>query len=211
MNAPHRCLVPRHLPRWVAPVLCLLAPAVAVANQGLVPQAGEWVWPQVQARITLQTAALAQGGLFATGGLGRLADPAAAQRGVQGGAVLGDYVFASPAFGNFRATSGVLLGAQGGVPTGQGASSARLSVSVLEGSAPANGEGPATMPYLGLGYSTPAVWRSFYLSADLGVVAGRPAGIAGLGRAVLGSQAKDAAMRDLRLAPMLQLGMRYSF
>ncbi|MBI5721770.1 MAG: hypothetical protein HZC37_29200 [Burkholderiales bacterium] len=178
-----------------------------MANQGLLATAGEWVWPQLQARITVQTAALAP--------ISRLYEPGvAAARGVQGGSLLGDYVFATPGFGNFRATSGVMLGGPGGAPVFSAMPISRVTVNVLDnGFAGNNGaaDGASTQPYLGLGYSSASLWRSLSVSADVGLVAGRPAGLSGVGRAVLGNQGMEAAVRDLRLAPVLQLGVRYSF
>ena len=188
--------------------LVSLVSFTAQANQGLVPASGEWLWPQLQARVTLQTAALAPVALT------RISDPAAAAaRGVQGGSVLGDYVFATPSFGNFRATSGVMLGNPGGAPVLNAAPMSRLGVTVLDNGVAGNGysEGPSTLPYLGLGYSSASLWRGLSLSADVGLVAGRPSGLSGLGRAIFGNQTMDAAMRDMRLAPVLQLGVRYSF
>jgi len=193
----------------VAGALGSLAPIAAQANQGLVASAGEWLWPQLQARITVQTAAMAPVTLT------RLFEPgAAALRGVQGGSLLGDYVFATPGFGNFRATSGVMLGGPGGAPVLNAMPLTRVGVTVLDGAAIGSSipaDGPSTLPYLGLGYSSASLWRSLSVSADVGLVAGRPAGLSGLGRAMLGNQAMDAAVRDLRLAPVLQLGVRYSF
>ena len=66
------------------------------------------------------------------------------------------------------------------------------------------------MPYLGLGF-TGAAWRSVAITADLGLVAERPSNAGGLGRAVFGNQGMDSALRDLRLSPVLQLGVRYQF
>lgn len=200
----------RAVASWlVAAAAGSLTPIAALANQGLVPQSGEWLWPQLQARITVQTTALAPLALM------RLGDPGAtAARGVQGGALLGDYVFATPGFGNFRATSGVMLGGPGGAPVFNTRPTSRLGVTILEngyGSIGTPGDGPSTLPYLGLGYSSASLWRSLSLSADVGMVAGRPAGLSGLGRAMFGNHTMDSAMRDLRLAPVLQLGVRYSF
>ena len=196
--------------RRLAPVLGCVLTAQVGANQGLVADAGEWLWPQVQARITVHTATLAPVTLT------RIGDAGAGLRSVQGGSLLGDYVFATPRFGHFRATSGVMLGAPAGAPLFNAMPHARLGVTVFDsGTAgygmPGNGEPPTTLPYLGLGYSSASLWRSFSLSADLGLVAGRPAGLAGVGRAIPGHQPLDAAVRELRLAPVLQLGVRYSF
>lgn len=197
----------------VAAVASVAAPLGAQANQGLVATAGDWLWPQLQARITVQTAVLSR---VALAGPTEAGVPAA--RGVQGGAVLGDYVFAAPRCGNFRATSGVMLGNPAGAPVLNAMPNTRLGITMLEGgyagavgNLGGNGEGPSTLPYLGLGYSSASLWRSLSVSADVGLVAGRPAGLSGLGRAMLGNQAMDAAVRDLRLAPVLQLGVRYSF
>jgi hypothetical protein len=43
------------------------------------------------------------------------------------------------------------------------------------------------------------------------VTADYPGGTWRLGRALLGSQGSDAALRALRLQPRLQLGMQYSY
>lgn len=189
-------------------LLMACLPLGALANQGLMPSAGEWVWPQLQARITLQAAALTPLSLAGWAG----SSAGAGARSVQGGSLLGDYVFATPDLGNFRATSGVMLGPPGGAPMLFAAPLPRVGVTVVEGGFGSSaGEGPSTLPYLGLGYSSAALWRRLSLSADVGVVAGRPAGIGNLGRAMLGNQGMEAAVRDLRLAPLLQLGVRYSF
>ena len=190
-----------------APLLAAaVAPLSAAAQQGLVSPAGDWLWPQLQARITVQTAALAPLALS------HASEPATGTaRGVQGGGIYGDYVITTPRFGNFRATSGVMLGSYGGAPVLNATPTSRLGVTMLDagyGAYGTNADGPATMPYLGLGYSSASLWRSLSLSADIGVVAGRTAG---LGKAVLGSQARETALRDLRLAPVLQLGVQYSF
>jgi hypothetical protein len=209
MQKSNRCSAPRIAAWLVAAAVASLTPITALANQGLVASAGEWLWPQLQARITVQTAAIAPVMLT------RLFEPGmSATRGVQGGSLLGDYVFATPGFGNFRATSGVMLGGPGGAPVLNATPSARVGITVLDsgtvGSA-ALADGLATLPYLGLGYSSASLWRSLSVSADVGLVAVRPAGLPGVGRAMLGNQAMDAAVRDLRLAPVLQLGVRYSF
>lgn len=184
------------------------APVAAQTLLGLVAGSGEWLWPQLQARITVQTATLAPVGLTGP------ADAAPASRSVQGGSLLGDYVFATPSFGSFRATSGLMLGHPGGAPMLSATPTARLGVTMLDLGSLGSGaiaDGPSTLPYLGMGYSSASLWRSLSISADVGLVAGRPAGLAGVGRAMFGSQGMDAAMRELRLAPVLQLGVRYSF
>jgi hypothetical protein len=49
------------------------------------------------------------------------------------------------------------------------------------------------------------------LSAELGLVAERPSAVGGFGRALLGTQEMDLAVREMRLAPVLQFGLRYAF
>jgi hypothetical protein len=178
----------------------------ANAADGLAPRADEWLWPQVQARITLNTVSTAT-----LGPVSLLREGAA--RSVQGGSVLGDYVLASPAFGSLRATSGLMLGSTSGATLSSGSASPRLSISTLDQGWGANGpvDSAHATPYLGLGYNTPLAWRSVSLSADLGVVAERPSGIPGFGRALFGSGGIDSAWREMRVAPMVQLSVRYSF
>lgn len=161
-----------------------LVATVASAADGLGAKAPDALWFGVQPRVTLQTAALAPWWQA------RLGDTASAARGVQSGALVGDYYFAQPAYGRFRASGGLWM------------------------NQPAGGEGWASVPYVGLGYSSPAKWAGFTLSADLGLAAETaPANAAsgGLGRALLGVQGADNSRRELRLSPVLQLGVRYAF
>ena len=206
MKNLRRCTIVNRCLAGVPLLAAALIPLASAAEQGLVPRAGDWLWPQLQARITVQTAALAPLAL------GNVNDTVAVgARGVQGGGIFGDYVIATPRFGNFRATSGMMLGAQGGAPVLSAAPGVGLGVTILDagyGASAGANDGIAALPYLGLGYSSASLWRSFSLNADVGIVAGRAAG---LGRAVLGNQARDVATRDLRLAPVLQLGVQYSF
>jgi len=185
-----------------------LCSASALASNGLLPPANNTLWPSLSARVTIQTAAvspLSVAGLVKPG------------QSLRGAALLGDYVFAQPSFGSFRATSGVVFGAHGGAPTlsasGLGPCS-RLGLAHSQGNARALA-GPAdgwhTTPYLGLGFSSPLDISGFSLSADLGWVA-ENTGIGEPGaRAPLGVQGSDNQRRELRLSPLLQFGMRYTF
>ncbi len=183
-----------------------LAPWPVRAADGLVLPAPDWLWPRIQARITVQTAALAPARLVHPG------EPVLAARSVQGAALLGDYLLLTrPALGMLRASSGLMLGSLGGAPGASVGAGTRLGLTMLDGSIGAASEPSPVQPYLGLGYSSPPLWGNFSLTADLGVVAGHPGGIGSVGRAVFGSQAMDQALREMRLAPVLQLGVRYSF
>ena len=64
---------------------------------------------------------------------------------------------------------------------------------------------------LGLGQAS-AAWQSgLALTADLGLVAERSTGAPLAVRAVLGGEGSDTGLHDARLAPLLKLGVRYSF
>jgi hypothetical protein len=74
-------------------------------------------------------------------------------------------------------------------------------------------EGPApVLPYIGLGYSShwlsgpTSASSSWGLSADLGLLAASPRSAVRLGQ-----QGLDDTLRELRVAPMLQLGVTYTF
>ena len=205
-------------------VITTLAASISIAcqaGQGLTaPQPDVW-WPQWQARLSLQAAPLASALLYTDrstqGGL-------STQRGVQGGALLGDYYFARPLTGQLRASGGLMFGPLGGAPVGfasgqplvpGSALPTRLGLSLLGAATPASkwtaSESTETVPYVGLGYSG-SWWRdSLSLTADLGMVSERPTAAGNVGRAVFGNQGMNQALRDLRLSPVLQLGMRYAF
>ena len=195
--------------RWIRLAWALLAAApLAQAADGLVAPAAETLWPRWQARIAVQSASvspLAVSPLYDSGN---------AQRGVQGGALFGDYYFAKPSFGSFRASGGLVSGSLSGLPMVNAAAGRLLGLSLSSSSQPLNGVGldnPGTMPYLGLGFTGSPWHNGLAITADLGLVAERPSAAAGVGRAVFGNQAMDSALREMRLSPVLQLGVRYSF
>ena len=128
--------------------------------------------------------------------------------------LLGDMYFgageAGAASGGFRATSGLIVGAR------STASPALIDRGRLFGQAgglgaEASGIDSGTVPYLGVGYSNAWPKSGWRLSADLGLVSYSPSGATGIGRVISGAQSLDDLVRDLRLAPVLQLGVSYSF
>ena len=185
----------------------LLAPLAALAGTGLSPPPADSVWPQWQARISLQTAVVSPLGLSG------LLDGNRQQRSWQGASMLGDYYFATPSFGNFRASGGLMVGATGGAPLLSTGVGQRIGLSLQSLGAVSNpgAEQPGAVPYLGLGYSGSAWRNALSLTADLGWVAEQPSAAATAGRALLGTQGRDSAWRELRLSPVLQVGLRYSF
>jgi hypothetical protein len=206
----------------LAMLLTLLAllgmPRPAAAATGLSAPGADALWPQWQARVALQLSTLQNYGQANPGmQLG--------SRSLQGGALLGDYYFARPFFGNFRASGGVVVGSLAGLPAGvftpNSPAATSVAVSLLGGAAgtassgltsngnSSNGTGagtdsPQAAPYLGLGFTGAAWHNRVSFSADLGLVSDRP-------RALFGNQGMDNALRDMRLSPVMQLGLRYSF
>lgn len=126
--------------------------------------------------------------------------------------LLGDYYFSRNS--GFRATGGVLRGSIGTpwVLTGTGT----VGLSRQDGYGPGLQSinldtAVSTVPYLGAGYSfdLPQTWGGDWsFSADVGMVAVSPSVRLGRG---YGSQYLDDAVRELRLRPVLQLGVSYSF
>ena len=123
--------------------------------------------------------------------------------------------------GGFRATSGLLIGARsawlGGAhspaSTGLLATDRRLfgaSANPFAYAADPSADN-ATVPYLGIGYSNLSPKSGWHFSADLGVVSQSPGNVVRFGRVFGGSQSLDDVVRDMRLAPVVQLGVSYSF
>jgi len=161
--------------------LCLFAHGASAAD-GLAAPDGRVLWPQWQARLSLTGTQLVPVSLVDRGGLST-------------SVVVGDYYFNAP---------GLRLPASMG---GLRASSGLLSTS-LRGPLGVSAE---TQPYFGIGYTGLAVKGGWGVTADLGLALENPAGAKGLGRAVFGNQGFDGALRELRLSPVLQLGVRYAF
>lgn len=162
---------------------CMGLPLAVHAADGLQPPDSALLWPQWQARLTVSSTALTPVFLL--------------ERTERDAALVGNYYFqnaglrlpaAWDAVGGLRATSGVLTAQryQSGTTTGL-----------------------ATWPYMGLGYSGQALKGGWGFSADLGLALN--AGGTRLGRAVFGAESLDTAVRELRLSPVMQVGVRYAF
>ncbi|MBU6257030.1 MAG: hypothetical protein KGL18_03000 [Burkholderiales bacterium] len=188
-------------------VAALWAPLAWAADGLQLPGAGA-AWPQWQARIALQSADISPLTLS------RIYETGAPRRTLRGGSMFGDYYFGSLLGGGFRASGGLLVGQQSGLPLARMLAGSRLDVAVNGSVAPLFQPQPgglSTATYLGLGYSTSPLHSSLALTADLGLVAEHPLAAGGVGRALFGNQAMDNALHDMRLSPMLQLGLRYAF
>lgn len=162
--------------------------------------------PRLQARVGINSSQTADG-----------SNPAWQQ---QGGVVLGDYYFSRARFGSgdvsggFRATSGLLLGQRSlalGTPALAGGQGFTLTMLRQQRWAGAIGESLSepwsAVPYLGVGWSGLSVRGGWGLTADFGFAA-RPLGG---GLRVGNTMALDDLLRELRLTPVLHVGVSYAF
>jgi hypothetical protein len=177
-------------------IALLLLITSASANDGLVAPDSSELWPQWQARITVSTSILAPVALT---------DAAAAPRSTrQLGGVLGDYYFNTPGLrlpastGGLRATGGLLTSTRG------------FNLGPALGWRDANNDASAAA-YLGVGYTGHAIKGGWGITADLGLAAEGTGATNRLGRALFGNQGFDNTSRELRLSPVLQLGLSYAF
>ena len=188
-------------------------PAQAADGTGLAPNTEPWArW---QGRLSFGTTA-------STWRAG-WADIHQAGRKPNRLSLMGDYYLSAPLIGvgsggGLRATSGVILGPRYqpwlGPSGGAGSSFSIGSQSFGPAALPSTNDtagDTATLPYLGLGYTGLSARSGWSFSADLGLVAQSPGSASRLGRALGGGQSLDEAVRDLRLAPLLQVGISYSF
>jgi hypothetical protein len=167
-------------------ILTVATPALALAGDGL--SVREDVWPVWQARLSLTAVAPGLGAEMHARPLNA--------------SLLGDYYFGVPRLlplssqGGLRATSGVI--ASTGLRPPQ--------------SPPMMTEATDAAPYLGLGYTHSALGGGWGFTADIGVVAHHPGAAWRTRRALLGDgPAMDDAISNLRLSPIVQLGVRYRF
>lgn len=185
---------------WIlAATLATLPGAFARAADGLAtPTVRQPVWPQWQGR-------LAFGALTPDWRL----DPAS------GLSLMGDYYFLTKALpgttGGFRATSGLVYGARPTLWAGTSASTSTRGFGLDRQTARFDGSEPATLPYLGFGYTGLSARGGWGFSADLGVMAYNPAPAVRFGRVFTGAQTFDELVRELRIGPVLQLGASYAF
>jgi hypothetical protein len=184
--------------------LCSLPAAVLAQNGSLRASPDIWTSPLLQARVGINSSQLADG------------SSAAWQQ--QAGVVMGDYYFSRSRLGKsdvssgFRATSGLLLGQRSlalGTPAlsgGQGVNltvlrQPRLAIPGIESLQ----EGWSAVPYFGVGWSGASLRGGWGVTADFGFTA-RSNGLR-----TNSSQAVDDLLRELRLTPVLHLGVSYAF
>lgn len=199
------------------------ATGTAAADSGLKVDGAGGFWSGSQTRLSVHAVRAdltpLRLGYQASTGLSPIAPMAAA--------VSGDYYFSKdladttlPRSG-FRASSALLI-RQPGVSLSELAWSSRAAASLgtpavvaLTGLSPGLADPSAdhvsTMPYLGIGYSEVSLKTRWGFWADIGLVVQSPGSAQGLGRVLSGTQGVEELMRELRMAPMVQLGVSYSF
>lgn len=189
-------------------VACGVHAAAWAQPAGLTLDENAVLGPRLQARIGVNAASVAP-------------DGAQASWQQQGGVLLGDYYFSRARLGQgqvtsgFRATSGVLLGQRSlalGTPavaqrSGLGVTVMRQPRLAMPGLEVA-GEAWTAVPYLGVGWSGASVRGGWGVSADFGFAGRNHAG--GL-RWSGGNSALDDLLRELRITPMMQVGVSYAF
>ena len=175
--------------------LGLTAP-LAAQEQGLTAPANALAAPRLQARFELDQPLLMM----------RATQPlsAAALNGVQTLRLLGDYQFSTLRLGDtggLRLTGGLLINLRQAALTGN-----------LSGATDGSGQSLSGTGYAGVGYASGSTRADggWGFSADLGLAA-QGFGNAPLGRSSNAGFTLDAAGRDLRLQPMIRLGVNMAF
>ena len=180
---------------WIIALAATLASACAQAGgDGLVAPRGAFDDQRWQPRIEFDGPGVLSRGLTTHWSLA--GTPLTAR-------LLGDYHFEASRLGQsggLRLTSGVLLNLRG---------SANLwAIGLPNDTAPAQ-------PYAGIGYSGFGARGDWGFNADLGLTALNPGATlhstVQLGRVFSGGANLSDAVRDLRLSPVVRLGMYYSF
>jgi hypothetical protein len=190
----------------------------AMQGNGLVPSPNS-LWPRWQARLSLSTSRP----LLAAD----VMNAEASGLKVKSASLLGDYYFsrslrALGSGGGFRATSGLFVGARSssllpaapmnGIGTRAFSVAGQRSLGGLQ--LPSTAEGVSensAVPYVGIGYTGLLGKGSWGFSADFGLIATGSGSAVKLGRVFTGNQSLDDAVREMRLSPLLQLGVSYSF
>lgn len=207
----------------VASMALLCAAGAVAADTGLKVDAAGGFWSGAQTSLRLSAVRTDVTPLR----LGSQAATGLASHGPMAATLSGDYYFSKdiaditqPRTG-FRASSALLI-RQPGVSLSELAWSSRSSASfglpmhlalpsLAPGLADPSAYSVSTVPYLGFGYSEFSVKSGWGFWADVGLVVQSPGNALGLGRVLSGTQGVDELMRELRMSPLVQLGVNYSF
>lgn len=187
-------------------LIALALAASHAAAEGLAIRPDTVAWPRWQARVGVTTAA-------PHAELGTTMQ-------LQSARLFGDYYFTGPGFGagrvggGLRATSGLLSGSPAlalSAPTLPSREGLVFNLSARQTQTPldASVDAAAPVPYLGVGYTGVSLRGRWGFSADVGLM-GQGSGLR-LARGATAPQSLDDLLRELRLTPVLQLGVSYSF
>jgi hypothetical protein len=191
------------------------APALAADGDSLTLNPDQLPWARWQSRLSLGTSTSSPPTWLS----GQSAYGQQASK-VSSASLMGDYYFGRSLVGpgnsgGFRATSGLIFGPRTSpLSSGQPTLAAGNAFSIgsrlfgqntLPSSSDASAES-ATLPYLGFGYTGLSARNRWSFSADLGLVAQQPGGLK-----MIRSQSLDDVVREMRLAPLVQLGASYAF
>jgi hypothetical protein len=133
--------------------------------------------------------------------------------------LLGDYYLTGPGFGDsqvsggLRVTSGLAVGPRDGTSA---LPPLRLEGGLQWGPREADPSlvgqgGRVTLPYIGLGYTTLSAREGWGLSADIGLGGQRPGERVRFGAGNPTAAQFENVLNDLRLEPVIQLGVSYAF
>lgn len=181
---------------WVGVLALAASPVHAAPGDGSPSQFNSQASGGLKGRLSLGTA---------TPFRNDFGNPDADPQKINSLSVMGDYYLSKPwlgTTGGLRATSGVLLGPRASLWS----SPAVVDRRVADGSP----DGSSTLPYLGVGYTGFSDKGGWGLSADLGLMASPSSGVR-LGKVFNGTQSLDDTLRELRFAPLLQVGVSYAF
>jgi len=202
---------------WTIAAALALVPfgaAWAIEGDGLTPRFDSAQWPRLQGRLSLGTTASAL-----------RADPTHPSSNsitLSGVSLLGDYYFSRSPLrlghsGGFRATSGIFVGSRSLSLLSTTPSSLGRSFSVerrnfgLTAPTDSSSQESTAVPYLGVGYTGLSLKGGWGFSADVGLMARSPGSAVKLGRVFSGTQSLDDLLREMRLSPLVQVGVSYSF
>lgn len=204
----------------IATLVCSGWPAWALEGSGLSPSGGGWFDGEWQARVEL-TSTLS--GRYGADPYSLAADTSA--QPLRSAGIFGDFYFRSAqgqhrvrsGLSGFRATSGLMIR-----PQGNSGSAYADAVGLSKAGRPFGSSGGfgvlpdehgdvSPVPYLGLGYTEMPVTTGWGFRADMGLMALSPRSAVRLGGVLGGAQGVDDLVRDLRLSPLIQLGVSYSF
>ncbi len=134
--------------------------------------------------------------------------------------LFGDYYLTGPGFGEgkiaggLRLTSGLSLGPRAStlaLPPGRTGDGLQLGPRAVAGLGGERDLERITLPYVGLGYTSLSLREGWGFSADVGLGGLRPGERLRLGRSGPTAAQVENVLNDLRLAPVIQLGVSYSF